>query len=417
MKVAVVTAWMTTAAVNAATTSMIGPALPVRISAGNPVDADADQPRAGQPGHGRDQDQRADQQHRPPVRAEQAGQQCPAAAAQQRADSPWTSRRPPRRRSRARPGPERRARSSCAHRPLPPRPGAAPRSSHGSRLRVGAHQELVVRIAGQQLVVGADGADRAVGEHRDPVGQRHRRRPVGDDQRVDAASTSPSAAVTFASVCTSSADSGSSSTSTDGLAEDGPGQREPLPLPAGQRHALLADPGVQAPGQVVDELGLRRAERGPDESSVAPGLPSATFSLTLAENSVGSSNAQATSVRRRRAAGRGCRCPSSRIVPPVASASRATSAAAWSCLSPVRADQGDRLAGGQFQADVAQHGPVAARVGERRRGPGRAGRRSGRAGAAAALRPGLAAGARPGPVVAGPVSAGPVMVGSVSRIS
>ena len=45
------------------------------------------------------------------------------------------------------------------------------------------------------------------------------------------------------------------------LGEHGAGQREPLPLAAGQRHALLADPGVEAPGQVVDELGLRDLER------------------------------------------------------------------------------------------------------------------------------------------------------------
>ena len=39
------------------------------------------------------------------------------------------------------------------------------------------------------------------------------------------------------------------------------GQRQPLPLAAGQAHALLADPGVEAPRQVVDELGLRDLDR------------------------------------------------------------------------------------------------------------------------------------------------------------
>ena len=40
-----------------------------------------------------------------------------------------------------------------------------------------------------------------------------------------------------------------------------PGQREPLALTAGQGHALLADPGVEPPRQVVDELRLGDLER------------------------------------------------------------------------------------------------------------------------------------------------------------
>ena len=43
--------------------------------------------------------------------------------------------------------------------------------------------------------------------------------------------------------------------------EHGPGEREPLPLAAGQRHALLADAGVEAPGQVVHELRLGDLDR------------------------------------------------------------------------------------------------------------------------------------------------------------
>ena len=40
-----------------------------------------------------------------------------------------------------------------------------------------------------------------------------------------------------------------------------PGEREALPLAAGERHALLADPGVEPPGQVVDEAGLGHLDR------------------------------------------------------------------------------------------------------------------------------------------------------------
>ena len=45
------------------------------------------------------------------------------------------------------------------------------------------------------------------------------------------------------------------------LREHGAGQRQPLPLAAGERQALLADPGVEPPRQLVDEVGLRDLER------------------------------------------------------------------------------------------------------------------------------------------------------------
>ena len=44
-------------------------------------------------------------------------------------------------------------------------------------------------------------------------------------------------------------------------AEHRAGEREPLALPTGQRQALLADPGVEPVGQVVDEAGLRDVDR------------------------------------------------------------------------------------------------------------------------------------------------------------
>ena len=47
------------------------------------------------------------------------------------------------------------------------------------------------------------------------------------------------------------------------VADHRPGQRQPLPLAAGQRQALLADPGVQAPRQAGDEVGLRELQGGP----------------------------------------------------------------------------------------------------------------------------------------------------------
>ena len=46
-----------------------------------------------------------------------------------------------------------------------------------------------------------------------------------------------------------------------GAGQDRAGQRQALPLAARERHALLADAGVEAPGQVVDEAGLADLER------------------------------------------------------------------------------------------------------------------------------------------------------------
>jgi hypothetical protein len=44
-----------------------------------------------------------------------------------------------------------------------------------------------------------------------------------------------------------------------------PGQRQPLALAARERHALLADPGVEAPGQRGDEpVGAGDPQRLPD---------------------------------------------------------------------------------------------------------------------------------------------------------
>ena len=104
---------------------------------------------------------------------------------------------------------------------------------------------------------------------------RRRRRPRGRPGRPSTggarrgarscpASTRCSASSTSASVWTSRAESGSSSTRTRGPADDGPGQREPLALAAGERQALLADAGVEAPRQVVGELGLGHFEGAAD---------------------------------------------------------------------------------------------------------------------------------------------------------
>ena len=84
-----------------------------------------------------------------------------------------------------------------------------------------------------------------------------------------------------------------------GPADDRPREGEALALAAGQRQALLADAGVEAPREVEGEAGLRDLESAAATSaSVASGLPMSRFSRTDAENSDGSSKAKPTWRRR-----------------------------------------------------------------------------------------------------------------------
>ncbi len=107
-----------------------------------------------------------------------------------------------------------------------------------------------------------------------------------------------------------------------GPADDRPGQGQPLPLPAGQGQALLADPGVEPPGQPATKSAWARRSAAHTSSSLPSGCPSSTFSRTEAENRVGSSNATAT--RRRRSARSRSRTsvPSKRMWPPETSYNR-----------------------------------------------------------------------------------------------
>ena len=153
----------------------------------------------------------------------------------------------------------------------------------------------------------------------------------------------------------SSAERVSSSTSTAGRGEDRAGQREPLPLAAGQAHALLADPGVEAERQLVDELRLRDLDGlGDAPRRCASGRPSAMFSRADIENSTGSSNAVATSSRSRSRRRSRTSTPSRVMRPPVTSQSRATRLVKIVLPEPVAPDEGDGLARRQVQVDVVQ---------------------------------------------------------------
>ena len=135
-------------------------------------------------------------------------------------------------------------------------------------------EDRAVARAVEQLRVAADGGDvppqsSAARSASDTVDGR-----CTTTNAVTPSSTRRSAASTCASVCTSSADSGSSSTITSGPAEDRAGRGRCAGVGPRQRHALLADAGVEAPRQVVHELACAMRSASSTSSSVAPGFPS-----------------------------------------------------------------------------------------------------------------------------------------------
>ena len=131
-------------------------------------------------------------------------------------------------------------------------------------------------------------------------------------------------------------------------------ERQALALAAGQAHALLADPRVEAPRQLVHEAGLRHVERLGDLPGVASGWPRVRFSRTDIENSVGSSNAVATTERRE------SRVRLADVVPvdgdrPGRDVVQARHEAGEDGLArPGGADDRDGLARGQVEVDVVQ---------------------------------------------------------------
>ena len=121
-------------------------------------------------------------------------------------------------------------------------------------LVVGGQQVAVLRDTGQQLGVRADVGDGAVDEKGHPVGEQNGRGPVCHHDAGDR--------VQHPAQCLLDDGLGVHVERRQGVVEhqnlrrgkDRPGQRKPLPLTAGQAHALFADPGVESEREVVDEL-------------------------------------------------------------------------------------------------------------------------------------------------------------------
>ena len=141
-------------------------------------------------------------------------------------------------------------------------------------------------------------------EQRHPVGQRHRRRAMHDQQRGRVSKHRGERFLDERLGVDVERRQRVVQHQHRRARDDRAGQGKPLPLPAGQRQPFLADPGVEPPRQLVRRnRACATASAASISSSVASGRPSSTFSRTLIENSTGSSNTVAiccaTTVRRR----------------------------------------------------------------------------------------------------------------------
>ncbi len=99
-------------------------------------------------------------------------------------------------------------------------------------------------------------------------------------------------------------------------------------------------------------------------ASVASGWPMSRFSRTLAENSVGSSNANPTCARRLRSEMSRRSCPSRRTRAGCRVVQAGEQRRDGRLAGAGRADERERLAGMDLEVDAAQHRPLAAGVGE-----------------------------------------------------
>ena len=210
--------------------------------------------------------------------------------------------------------------------------------------------------------------DAAVGQHRDPVGQLHRARPVRDDQRRHLVQHAAQRALHLGFGVHVQRRQRVVQHQHRRLADHGPGQREPLPLPTGEGQALLADAGRQAPRQLLDELQrLRHPQRLDDllvghvraaERHVLPHAGGEQHRLLERRRDHASAASASRTVR--------TSTPSIVTRPPRHVGQPRHQRGQRRLAAAGGADQRDRLAGPQLQVDAAQHlRALAAVAGER----------------------------------------------------
>ena len=115
-------------------------------------------------------------------------------------------------------------------------------------------QRPVDGAAGHQLVVGALLDHPPVVQDHDAVGQMQRGLPVGDQQRGPVGHDAAQAVVDGLFDLGVDGAGGVVEDEDARIGHDGPGQGDPLALPARERQPALADDGVVAAGELEDEL-------------------------------------------------------------------------------------------------------------------------------------------------------------------
>ena len=127
--------------------------------------------------------------------------------------------------------------------------------SSAPRLVLGSSEHLdVARLGGHELDVRAVGDDPAAFDEHDAVGEADRRQPVRDHERGAAGQQRPERVVDV--LLDLHVDRAGRVVEDEDrrVGQQGAGDRDPLALASGQVVAALADDGVVAIGQVVDEL-------------------------------------------------------------------------------------------------------------------------------------------------------------------
>ena len=133
--------------------------------------------------------------------------------------------------------------------------------------------------------MGSYVGDRAVLQQGDLVCQHHRRRAVRDHDAGGLGEHVPQCFLDQRLGVYVESGQGVVQHQYSGLGEHCAGQSEPLALTARQRHALLTDPRLQAPGQLVGELSLRDFTLERLRSFVATAFEEPTlFSMSAREN-------------------------------------------------------------------------------------------------------------------------------------
>jgi hypothetical protein len=139
-----------------------------------------------------------------------------------------------------------------------------PARGHDLPIRGPADREQLAeqRAPGDELGLRADVDHPSLVEDGDPVGQRQRGAPVGDEQGGAALRERAQRVVDGGFGGGVDRGRGVVEHQHPRVGEHRPGQRDPLPLPAGEREPALADERVVAVGEALDERVHLRGPRG-----------------------------------------------------------------------------------------------------------------------------------------------------------